>query len=790
MKLSENWLREWTNPSVNTDELIHKLTMAGLEVDGTEPAAAEFSGVVVGEILNREKHPDADKLGVCKVNVGGDEPLQIVCGASNARAGLKVAVSVIGAVLPGNFKIKKSKLRGVESYGMICSASELGLEEEKSDGIMELPLDAELGKDFREFMDLNDTVIEIDLTPNRGDCLSVAGVAREMGVLFQTPVTPVETPAVAASHDQIPAITLTASEQCPSYAGRIIKGVNVKAETPVWMLEKLRRSGIRSLGPVVDVTNYVLLELGQPMHAFDLAKVQGGINVRLATAGEKLELLNGNTVELTDDCTVIADDNQAIAFAGVMGGANSEVGDDTQDILLESAFFAQLAIAGRARRFGLHTDASHRYERGVDPQLQVNAIERATALLLEIAGGEAGPVNHVVETAKLPARPPVVLRKKRLASVLGLSIDDSAVVEMLERLDMEVETTAEGWSATPPSVRFDIEIEADLIEEVARIYGYDELPVNDALVPMQVRSVRESEVDSRSVPDTLVKRGYQEVVTYSFVEQSSQQALQPEFDAIALANPISADMAVMRTSLWQGLLDTLVHNVNRQSKRARFFETGLRFRKVNGETEQVQTLAGLVYGDVLTEQWSAEAKRVDFFDVKADIEALSQLTGVAFEYHAAENSALHPGQTAQISVSGKPVGWLGVLHPAQVKRLGLAHAPVMFELELSALAESQVTEFEQVSRFPTIRRDLALLVGKEMPAQKLCNIISDIDAKLIRNVLIFDVYQGAGIDSSQKSVALGIQIQGSDETLTDEAVEALMTKVTTALADAGATVRE
>jgi phenylalanyl-tRNA synthetase beta chain len=692
--------------------------------------------------------------------------------------------------LPGNFKIKKSKLRGIESWGMICSASELGLEVEKSDGIMELPVDAKHGQDFRELMDLNDNIIEIDLTPNRGDCLSVAGVAREMGVLFQTPVTPVETPAVAASHNQVPEITLTASDACPSYAGRIIKGVNVKADTPVWMVEKLRRSGIRSLGPVVDVTNYVLLELGQPMHAFDLAKVCGAINVRLATAGEKLELLNGNTVELTDDCTVIADDQKAIAFAGVMGGANSEVGEDTQDILLESAFFATLSIAGRARRFGLHTDASHRYERGVDPQLQVKAIERATALLLAIAGGEAGPVNHVVEAGKLPARPAVLLRKHRLASVLGLSIDDSAVVEMLLRLDMQVEAADQGWLATPPSVRFDIEIEADLIEEVARIYGYDELPVNDALLPMQVRAVRESEVDARSVPDTLVKRGYQEVVTYSFVEQASQQALQPEFEAIALTNPISADMAVMRTSLWQGLLDTLVHNVNRQSKRARFFETGLRFRKVDGHTEQVQTLAGLVYGDVFAEQWSSEARRIDFFDVKADIEALARLTGTEFDYQTAENSALHPGQTAHISVNGKRVGCLGVLHPAQVKRLGLAHAPVMFEIEMAALSESQVPEFEQVSKFPAIRRDLALIVEKEMPAQKLCDIISQVDTKLIRNVLIFDVYQGAGIDSSQKSVALGIQIQGSDETLTDEVVEALMTKVTTALAGAGATVRE
>ncbi|HAO02412.1 MAG TPA: phenylalanine--tRNA ligase subunit beta, partial [Halomonas sp.] len=577
MKFSEQWLREWVSPQLDTQAIADQITMAGLEVDAVEAVAATFSGVVVAEVLSKEKHPDADKLNVCTVNDGTGEPVQVVCGAPNVDVGQKIPFAQVGGVLPGDFKIKKAKLRGVESRGMICSASELGLEEEISPGILVLPASAPVGTSFREYMQLDDMTIEVDLTPNRGDCLSIKGLAREVGVLNRLPVSGPEITVVEASIDDTFPVTIEAAEQCPRYLGRVIKGVNVEAETPLWMVERLRRSGVRSIDPVVDVTNYVMLELGQPLHAFDRDNLQGGITVRLAREAERLKLLDGQEVALRPETLVIADERGPLAMAGIMGGENSGVNEKTHTIFLESAFFAPLGIAGQARSYGLHTDASHRYERGVDPELPAMAVERATKLLMEICGGQAGPVVEAVSDEHLPAPRIIMLREARLESALSKRLQPDDVTDILQRLGLEVDKQAEGWSVVAPSWRFDVAIEEDLIEEVARIHGYNNLPVRRPAARLALRPANEALLTQAQLRNQMVARGFQEAVTYSFVAPDLQAAMLPDAVSPVLANPISSDLSVMRASLFPGLVRALEYNLNRQQTRVRIFETGLVF---------------------------------------------------------------------------------------------------------------------------------------------------------------------------------------------------------------------
>ncbi len=792
MKFSEQWLREWVNPAVSTEELCHQLTMAGLEVDAVDPVAASFSGVVVGEVLAVEPHPDADKLRVTEVNVGGEDKLGIVCGAANVRAGLKVPVAVIGAVLPGDFKIKKAKLRGVPSAGMLCSASELGLAESSS-GLFELPQDAPVGVDLREYLDLDDVTIELGLTPNRGDCLSVAGVAREVGVIHQTAVAGPVIESAAVSIDEILPISVDTPNDCPRYIGRVIRGVNVRAETPLWMQEKLRRSGIRSLGPVVDVTNYVLLELGQPMHAFDLGKLTKGIIVRRAKAGEKLTLLNEQEVELDTETLVIADNKGPLALAGVMGGSASAVGDTTQDIFLESAFFAPNSIVGRARRYGLHTDSSHRFERGVDPQLARQAMDRATGLLLDIVGGKAGPLEEVVNEAALPVCQPIHLRQQRIARILGGDIAANEVEDILKRLGMTVKAVDDGWQVTAPSFRFDIAIEVDLIEEIGRIVGYENLPSKRPLASLQMHPQPEGRLDQRDFQRLLVDRGYQEAISYSFVDPANQQRLNPEAEGIALANPISADLSVMRTTLWAGLLPVLQHNINRQQPRVRLFEYGQAFNRHGEIVKQENMLAGVAYGNSLPEQWGSTESKIDFYDVKADIEALLGLTRKAdqFRFVAENHPALHPGQCARIYFGEEPAGWLGALHPSLEKAFDLRGNCYLFEIKADMLYEKSIAKFAEISKFPAIRRDLAVLVEEGVSADQVFGCIKNSAPESLVNLKLFDLYAGERIDSGRKSLALGLTLQARSRTLTDEEVDAAIEQVVNSLVrELGATLRD
>ena len=790
MQISEAWLRELVNPSITTDELVEQLTMAGLEVDSVTPAAAEFTGVVIGEVVAIELHPNADKLKVCQVAVGDDEPLQIVCGASNVRIGLKIPAALIGAVLPENFKIKKSKLRGELSFGMLCSEDELGLAKD-SDGLMELAADAPVGTDIRDYLALNDKIIELDLTPNRADCLSVEGVAREIAVLNKMSWSTVEFIPTAISHDDVIAVTIEANKQCPRYLGRLINNVNSKAATPLWMQEKLRRSGIRSLGILIDVTNYVLLELGQPLHAFDADKLEGGITVRHSQKDEELLLLNDQTIKLDGVALVIADDKQALALAGIMGGESSSVTDSTQNILLECAFFTPIDLAGKARQFGLHTDSSHRFERGVDFSNQQRAIERATQLIIDIAGGDAGKIIDVTDNDSLPTRPAVTLRKQRIEKVLGICMPDDAVVAIFEGLGMQVESMTEGWDITPAGYRFDIAIEADLLEEVGRIYGYNNLPNSSLLMRSELGQSEEAILPLQRIEDLLVDKGYQEAITYSFVDEAIQNAIAPDDEFIRITNPISSELSVMRTTLWCGLLNAALYNTKRQQGRVRFFETGLRFLRNNDETIQERMLSGLVLGDAYSEQWAEKARKVDFFDMKGDLEALFHLNNTQVRYIKANNPTLHPGQSAEIhSEQGNILGVMGMLHPTLEKQLGFDTPVFLFELSLEQVLPKVIPQFEALSKYPSVRRDMALLVEEKVTVAELTHCIDQCGEPMIKDVLIFDIYRGEGVATGYKSVALSLILQNVLQTLTDSEIDAIFNKVLDALARINAKLRD
>ncbi len=781
MRFNEAWLREWVNPAIDTDTLVKQLTMAGLEVDAVESAAPAFTGVVVGQVESCEPHPDADKLSVCQVTNGKDT-VQVVCGASNVRTGLKIPFAQEGAVLPGDFKIKKAKLRGQESNGMLCGASELGLED-LIDGLMELPEDAPVGTDVRDYLQLNDAVIEVDLTPNRADCLSVRGIAREVGVMNQSPLANMNIDKVAPAIDDTLTVTLADSEGCPRYLGRVIKGVNVNAASPLWLIERLRRAGLRTIDPIVDVTNYVLLELGQPLHAFDLAKLNGGITVRKAKAEEALLTLDDQELTLRDDTLVIADDSDALALAGVMGGKPSSVTSDTRDIFLECAFFAPLAIAGKARSYGLHTDSSHRFERGVDPQLQNEAIERATALILEIAGGQPGPVSEAVDESKLPRQAEITLRADRIEGLLGMGLPAEQVEDILSRLGMEVSTQESGkeWMVLAPSWRFDMAIEADLIEELARIYGYEKLPSRVPAGSPSGEPVAEQTVNQRRLGDALIDRGYLEAITYTFVEPGLLKQVEPRVEPLQLLNPISTDLGVMRTTLLAGLFSTARHNLNRQADRLRLFETGLRFVPTEQGLEQTPMIAGLLYGSAQPQNW--EGKRpVDFFDLKGDVEALLTLSDAdAFRFEPGEHPALHPGQTAALKRDGEVVGYLGRIHPRLAADLDLPTQLYAFELALAPLQQGVLPAFAGVSDQPRMRRDLAFVVEDSVPAGELVAAVRNACDERLTGVRIFDIYQGDSIGENRKSLALGLTFQDRSRTLKDQEVNDLVDAVVSQL---------
>lgn len=778
MKISENWLRTWVNPAIDSEKLSDQLTMLGLEVDDLSPATKPFTGVVVGEVLTVEQHPDADRLRVTTVNIGSGAPLQIVCGAPNVRAGMKAPVATIGAVLPGDFKIKKGKLRGVESQGMLCGASEIDLED-KIDGLLELPADAPVGVNVREYLDLDDNVIDISITPNRGDCFSIRGIAREIGVINQLPVTVPEIKEVAATiADEKKVVVET--EGCPRYLGRVIKNVNTKAPTPEWMERALVRAGIRQHSILVDITNYVLMELGQPLHAFDGGKVQGSVHVRQAKAGEKLVLLNEQEVELQDDVMVIADDEKALAIAGIMGGLSSSVTDETTEIFLESAFFAPLHIAGRARRFGLHTDASQRYERGVDFELPLIAMHRASQLIVELAGGEFGPIIVAEKPELLPKREAIELEQAQVDQLLGYTIESDFITDALTRLGCEVTVKAEGqWSVIPPSHRYDMAIYQDLIEEVARIHGYDNIQISLPVIDVKLAKY-EDQFELTQLRQTAVTLGYQEAISFSFADLKLEKQLNPEVNPLALANPISSDLAVMRSTLLSSLIPCVQYNVNRQQNRVRFFELGLRFDYQDAasihDLKQIPTFALIATGSRTPETWHGKAQPMDFFDFKGDIEEILAAARLNVEYVRSERSWLHPGQSAEILVDGQSIGYFGRLHPSLEDELDLVTTWVA-ELDQSAVLQTYVSNFTELSRFPSVRRDIALLISDKINVSEIQGLIEKTGGELLGSTWLFDVYTGQGVEEGKRSLAFALLWQHPSRTLEDAEIKSGMDNI-------------
>ncbi|MBJ9721994.1 phenylalanine--tRNA ligase subunit beta [Acinetobacter calcoaceticus] len=778
MKISENWLRTWVNPTIDSATLSDQLTMLGLEVDELAPVAKPFTGVVIGEVLTVEQHPDADRLRVTTINIGSGEPLQIVCGAPNVRAGMKAPVATIGAVLPGDFKIKKGKLRGVESQGMLCGASEIDLED-KIDGLLELPADAPVGVNIREYLKLDDHVIDISITPNRGDCFSIRGIAREIAVINKLQMNePVINTVDATIADERKVVIST--EGAPRYLGRVVKNVNVKAVTPEWMEQALSRSGIRTHSILVDVTNYVLMELGQPMHAFDLSKIEGTVHVRQATQQEKLQLLNDQEVELQEDIMVIADDQKALAIAGIMGGLASSVTDDTTDIFLESAFFAPLAIAGRARRFGLHTDSSQRYERGVDFELPLIAMNRASQLIQELAGGEFGPITVAEKAEILPKREAIELKQVQVDQLLGYQVAGEFIAEALTRLGCKVTVNAEGeWSVVPPSHRYDMAIYQDLIEEVARIDGYDNIQIS--LPSMDVKFAKyQDRFELTELRQTIVALGYQEAISFSFADAKLEKQLNPEVKPLMLANPISSDLAAMRSTLLSSLIPCVQYNLNRQQSRVRFFEFGLRFDYQNAKNiedlQQTPTLALVAVGSQEPESWHTKPQPMDFFDFKGEIEEILAAGRVKVEYVRSERPWLHPGQSAEILVEGKSIGYLGRLHPSLENELDLSTTWVA-ELDQTAVLQSYVSNFTELSRFPSVRRDIALLISDNINVRDIQQLIEQTGGELLDSTWLFDVYTGQGVEEGKRSLAFALLWQHPSRTLEDAEIKSGMDNI-------------
>tara|TARA_B110000977_G_scaffold136133_1_gene173052 strand:+ start:462 stop:2840 length:2379 start_codon:yes stop_codon:yes gene_type:complete len=784
MQFSEHWLHQFVNPKLDADELGHALTMAGLEVEEQKLAALLFNNVVVGEIISAEKHPDADRLQLCKVDVGQDKPLQIVCGAPNARVGLKAPCAMVGAKL-ADFKIKRAKVRGIESLGMMCSAKELGLAEE-ADGLLEFPASVTIGQDIREYLDLDDTLYTIKLTPNRADCLSILGVARDVVAITGAPLTLPAINEASVTTDKTQIVKVNESAACPSYFGRVVEGVNAKVATPDWMVRRLERSGLRSITVIVDITNYVLLELGQPMHAFDLAKISGDINVRFAQKDEQIKLLNDTEAKLVADDLVIADDSGPIALAGIMGGKPTSVTDESNSIFLEAAFFTRDVMAGKARRHGLSTDSSYRFERGVDYGNTKQALERATGLVLDICGGQAGAITEAVAT--LPERKAVTLRYARVLSVLGIDISKVETGTLLTQLGFSFTESDDSFVVQAPTYRFDIEREADLIEEVARLHGYDKIPAIAPVANLNMLPLPAATLSMSWLKDSMQSQGYQEVVTYSFVEGSWERDLLANANPITLKNPIASNLSTMRSGLWGGLLDVLTYNLNRKQERAMVFEVGSTFH--HADKAQVKSgdnayreethVAGLCYGASLPEQWSENERDFDFYDVKALVEMLTH--GQA-EYRQETHSALHPGQSARVYLQGEAIGWIGKLHPKWQQKYDLPKSATLFELEVRLLLSTALPVYEEVSKFIAVRRDIAVVVDDSVEAGAIIDAVVAAKISLLQKIQLFDIYQGKGIEDGKKSLAFLILIQDTHKTIVDSEAEAAMAELLKLLED-------
>ena len=790
MKFSEAWLRTLVDPDLSSEELSDVLTMAGLEVEALESVAPAFHGVVVAEVLEVDKHPNADHLKVCRVNVGETQSLTIVCGAANVEAGVKVPCARIGAVLPPNrdnengFTIKQAKVRNVDSFGMLCSAKELGLAEE-SEGLWLLPGGAPVGKSLREYLELDDKLFTLKLTPNRSDCSGMIGVAREVAALTGSALKPLDIRVIPATLSKKQPVNVQDAKACPLYCGRLLRGVNTSAVTPAWILRRLERSGLRGINAVVDVTNYVMLELGQPLHAFDEAKLAGAITVRKAHKGESLVLLNEQTVTLDEEVLVIADDARVLALAGIMGGQGSGVDAGTKDVFLESAFFDPGEIAGKARRFGLATDSSFRFERGVDFAATRWAMERTTQLLLEICGGKAGPISEV--RGHLPDRVPIALRRSRVERVLGITLNNKQIANLLDRLGFEYTANSDDYRVTPPSFRFDLSIEADLIEELARLHGYDNIPALPPLAALTMLPSGETQRPLDHFRKILVARDYHEIVSYAFVDAQTERDLCGNERPVALQNPIASNLAVMRSSLIGGLVDALRFNLNRKQTRVRLFEAGACFEKTGDEYMQRQRLSGLACGDAKPEQWGSASRAVDFYDVKADIETL--FAPRALRFVAASHPALHPGRSAQIYCDERLAGWIGELHPQWQQQYDIARTCVWFEVETDELTRVGVPSMREIAKFLPIRRDLAVVVDEDIPVQILLEAMQNVSSPYVAEVGLFDVYRGKGVEQGKKSLAFRVLLKDTHKTLTDSEIEPIIAQLVTALQKHGAQLR-
>ncbi len=774
MQFSYSWLKTQANPNLSADELSHLLTMAGLEVEEADPAAPMFNGVVVAEVKSVEKHPDADRLNVTQVDAGTGELIQIVCGAPNVRPGIKVPCSLPGAVLPGDFKIKPTKMRGVPSNGMLCSTNELGLPDDGVDGLHILPDDAPVGSSIRDYLDLDDTVFTLKITPNRADCLSIKGLAREVSALTQCAVAfpHIQTASVSSAKTQ--AVRIDAPADCGRFISRVVENVNAQAVTPDWMKQRLARSGIRSISALVDIGNYVMLELGQPMHVFDADKLSGSLVVRRARNGETLACLNEKTVTLADNTLVIADEQQALSMAGLMGGESSAISDGTKNIVLEAAWFKPETIAGKSRQYGFGSDSSFRFERGVDYQLQADAIERATELVLDICGGQAGqPVEALGE---LPQAKTVALRLSRVEKMLGVQIAAERVETILNHLGLHPVATADGFLVTAPSFRFDIEIEADLIEEIGRVYGYENIPDDATFGRLKMLRLPETQRNRFAVYQHMAVRGYQEVVSYAFVDEAWEQDFAANSQPIRLQNPLAAQYSVMRSTLIGGLVEILQGNLNRKQNRVRVFEIARVFSKgSDGQFVQNERIGGLLYGTATPEQWGDKARPVDFYDIKADVESL--LAGQAVQFVKGEHPALHPGRTAHIVSDGHVIGFVGELHPQWLQKYDLPQAPLVFELDMQAALTTEKVAAQPLSKFQPVRRDLAFVLPEAVNHDQLLGALGSVESNLIREISVFDVYRGTGLPEGMKSIAVKVVLQDQDATLTDEAVENVVSQL-------------
>lgn len=790
MQFPESWLREFCNPPIATAELADLLTMAGLEVEEMRAVAPPFSRIVVGEILEAEQHPNADRLRVCKVQAGEhskDGPLQIVCGAPNARAGIKVPLALVGAELPPGedgkpFLIKVGKLRGVESYGMLCSARELKLSEDHG-GLLELAADAVVGQDIRAHLNLDDTLFTLKLTPNLAHCLSVYGIAREVSALTGTPLNTPAIPAVAPAIAARLPVAVQATDLCGRFSGRVVRGVNPKATTPAWMVERLARCGQRSVSPLVDISNYVMFEYGRPSHIFDFDKIHGGLQVRWAKPGESLKLLNGNTVALDEQVGIIADDQAVESLAGIMGGDATAVSDDTRNIYIEAAFWWPKAVAGRSRRFNFATDAGHRFERGVDPQGTVEHIERITQLVLDVCGGEAGPIDD--QQPVMPSRAPVTLRVARAAKVIGMPVTQAQCAGVMQRLGLPYSEGEGTVTVTPPSWRFDLTLEEDLIEEVVRVLGYNSLPASPPQAPVTARVRLEANRSGFAVRHALAALGYQETINFSFVEERWERELAGNADPIKVLNPIAAPLAVMRSSLLGSLVNVLKYNLARKAPRVRVFELGRVFsrdasvastdRSVAGVAQPMR-VAGLAFGPAAALQWGQPEKAVDFYDLKGDVEAL--LSPARAQFVAAEHPAMHPGRCAAVQLDGQTIGHLGELHPRWRQAYDLPQAPMLFELDLAAVQQRAVPVAQPVARQQSALRDLALVVSEKVSHDALVQALQADADGLVRGATLFDIYKPkeptTDIQAGERSLAVRLELLDDSATLTDERIAAAM----------------